>query len=124
MAETLPDFENMTVEKATLRVVKAGDGLSEALSIQPKAYHVGDIVWLAMKGEIIKVEHRAQNDSEGLVRMHTLEALGATEVAEGDVRQFLDAAAERSRKAKEDASSQTNLLDGTESADEEDPEAD
>jgi hypothetical protein len=100
----------MAVRKATLKVSNAGDGLSEALSIEPKAYHIGDEVHLVLKGTITKVEHRREKDEDNdLIRLHNLKALEVAEVSESDIRSFLADAAERAKQARDAAKGQEAL---------------
>lgn len=91
----LPDFEGVPVRKATLRVAKAGDGLSEALSLEPVALHHGDRVRLVIEGVVTKVEHRPNSKVEDgevldLIRMHTIDAVDVALVDEDDVGALLE----------------------------------
>ena len=110
MIETqLPDFEGQAVRKAKLKITKAGDGLSEALSLGPKAWHIGDTVYVVLKTVITDVNHKAEKDGDDRIRIHTAAADEATEVTARDVEGFLTAARERTRKARDDAAGQENL---------------
>lgn len=40
----IPSFDGKEIARTTIKVTKAGDGLSEALKVDPQAFHLGDIV--------------------------------------------------------------------------------
>jgi len=107
----LPDFEGKQVHKAKLKITKTGDGLSHALSLGPKAWRAGDEIYIVLKAEVAKISHDTEKDSDDLVRVHTAEAVEATEVAAQDIDGFLAAARERLALAKDKAAGQTNLLE-------------
>lgn len=96
MPQTLPKkFEGVEVISSSMKITKAGDGLSEALHLAPIAYHHGDEVFVVLKGTIRQVNHRPfDKDDQRLVRQHTLETDAITIVAEDDVQAALNAAAE------------------------------
>jgi hypothetical protein len=110
MSEQLPDFEGRAVTAARLRIIGAGDGLSEALSIQPKPWHMDDEVSLVVRVKVSQVNHRPEKEGdEDLVRFHTAKVVGITEVAAEDVESYLADAKERIRVAKDAAAGQEQL---------------
>lgn len=99
----LPDFEGSAVRRSTVKITKAGDGLSEALKIAPMAYHHGDEVFFVLRGLVTQVNHVPVSPADSdLVRVHTLVTQEITEVAADDVEVFLANANERLRLAREE----------------------
>lgn len=108
-AETLPTFEDEQVLQAQVRIVKAGDGLSEALKIAPKTLHLGDEVFYVLRGVVRQVNHRQKDYDEPLVRVHTVEAEAITEVDPKVANKMLAAAADQLEKARAEAQGQLAL---------------
>jgi len=79
---TLPKFENRDVSAAQVRITGAGDGLSEALEVDPVALHLGDDVTYVLKGTVTQVNHRplSSKHPEIMVRQHTVTASEITEI--------------------------------------------
>jgi hypothetical protein len=107
---TLPAFEGHDARKSQLRITKAGDGLSEALSLGPRHWSLDDEVYLVMRAQVTQINHRVEKDSDDVIRVHTAEALEVTEVNGKDVKAFLEAESERVQKLRDEKSGQTNLL--------------
>jgi hypothetical protein len=108
----LPAFEGNPVASAALRITKTGDGLSEALELGPKLWHLDEEIFLVAKVKVTQVNHRVLKDGEPLSRVHTATMLEATEVNETDIGLFLANARERIREARDEAKGQESLLDG------------
>lgn len=108
----LPEFEGQEVKYAQVRITNAGDGLSEALEINPVALHYDEEVFYVLRGKVSQVNHRAKgSDADGpLIRVHTVKASQITEVSGDIAKKMLAEAAEQLQKAKADASGQL-LLD-------------
>lgn len=51
----LTKFDGLVVEKSTIAITNAGDGLSKALAIDPVEYHTGDKVYVVLECEVAKV---------------------------------------------------------------------
>ncbi len=99
----LPDFEGNPVRRSTVKITRAGDGLSEALKVAPTAYHLGDEVFFVLRGMVTQVNHVPVSPADSdLVRVHTLVTQEITEVAAEDVEAFLANAADRLRRAREE----------------------
>jgi hypothetical protein len=88
---SLPLFEDQPVDRATVRITRAGDGLSEALKIRPKALHIGDECYYLLRGTVTQVTHREKDDE--ITRLHTVEAQQITEVDGKTATKMLAAAA-------------------------------
>lgn len=95
----LSKFEGRDVLQATIKVTNAGDGLSEALAIDPTEMHLGDKVYLVIEAEVSKVNYEELKDTGTLRRVHTLRAGVATIVDEAFAADVL----ERQRVAIEEA---------------------
>jgi hypothetical protein len=74
----LSKFEGRDVLQATIKVTNAGDGLSEALGIEPAEMHLGEKVYLVIEAEVSKVNYEELKDTGTLRRVHTLRAGTAT----------------------------------------------
>ena len=109
MPDNLPAFEGVDVHKAKLRITGAGDGLSEALALQPKAYHAGETMCLVLRAKVSQINHVAEKDSNALIRVHTAVVESITEVEEAAIRDYLDGAAENLRLARDKAKGQEQL---------------
>lgn len=105
---TLPAFEGEEVAKAAVRIVNAGDGLSEALKIAPKALNMHDEVFYVLRGQVSQVNHKTDKD-ELLTRLHTVTAAEITEIDASVAKEMLQAAALEIEKAKADADGQLAL---------------
>lgn len=109
-AAALPDFEGHEVRKALLRITGAGDGLSEALALEPKAYHHGQEVAFVLKGVVDQVNHKpVEKGGEDLARVHTVVAVDVAEVDLSDIKVYLEDQAERTRLARDAAAGQEQL---------------
>lgn len=86
----LPEFEGMTVSKCSVRITKAGDGLSEALDLEPKAMHAGDEAFYVIKVQFTSVNHKADKKSGTLVRVHTAEVEDIVEIDAATAVQMID----------------------------------
>jgi len=116
----LPDFEGEPVFGATVRITRAGDGLSEALRVAPKALHNGEEVHYVLKGVVRQINHRQKDEDSPMVRVHTVEAVDITEVDADLANKILTEAATELAKAKADADGQIPF-DGD---DDDDPDQD
>lgn len=105
----LPTFEEMPVNNATVRITRAGDGLSEALKIEPKALHLGDECYYVLRGTVVQVNH--QEKDEVITRVHTVAADQITEVEPDVANKMLQAAAEDLERRKAEVDGQGRLDD-------------
>lgn len=91
----LHPFEGRDVVQATIKVTRAGDGLSEALSIEPVEMRQGETVYLVIETEVDRVTFEPIKDTDVMRRVHTLRAGTATIVDAG----FAGDVIEQQRKA-------------------------
>jgi hypothetical protein len=102
MTQTLlPAFEDAVVHKSTVRVVKTGDGLSEALDLEPQALHLGDEVCFVIRGKVSQVNHREGTDN-AIVRQHTVECTGIAPIDQGTADEMIANEADRIAKLRDE----------------------
>lgn len=101
---TLPQFDGRDVIKSELAIRKAGDGLSEALQIEPVAFHIGEKVYVVLETEVTAVDHRPIPKAESVLgRKHVLTTETATIVDPALVEEVLEAQRKKIEKARQDA---------------------
>lgn len=112
-SEILPAYEGREVVHASMKITRAGDGLSEALQLAPVALHHGDEVHLVLKGRVIDVQHpllkSTDDDEDRLVRKHVVQTEEITIVDEGDVQAALNQAAEKLATLRDEAAGREPL---------------
>lgn len=99
----LEPFEGTEVIAASIAITKAGDGLSDALSVEPEAFHLGERLYVVLECEVAKVRYSDVKDTGSLRREHTFEARGATLVDATLVADLVQAQREKIQHAKEQA---------------------
>jgi hypothetical protein len=99
----LPNFEGRAVVRSAVKITRAGDGLSEALKLEPTALHHGDEVFFVLRGEVSQVNHRpTSREEDSLVRVHTVEAQEIAMVGQGQVDELLAAERDRVKRLKDE----------------------
>ncbi len=77
----LPPFEGDEVREVSIKITRAGDGLSDALKVAPLALHRGDEVFYLLRGLVSQVNHKeVKPGSDDLVRVHVIVTQDITEV--------------------------------------------
>ena len=97
-------FDDNEVLSTSIKVTRAGDGLSAALAVDPELLHMGDTVHVVLECTVADVTFRPIKDTAGVQRVHTLKAGTATMVrddAEEDIQTLLTDQAERIQLANE-----------------------
>lgn len=108
----LAQFEGVDVIEATIKVVNAGDGLSEALGIDPVEYHQGETVYVLLETTVSRVSYEpVKADSPFLKRVHTLKAGTGTVVDEHFARESIEMQREINQRARDEAAGQGRLDD-------------
>lgn len=64
----LKRFEGRDVLASTIKVTNAGDGLSEALSVDPAEYELHDTVYVVLECEVSRVSYEDMPKVEGASR--------------------------------------------------------
>jgi hypothetical protein len=88
---TLNAYEGFDVVQASIKVTNAGDGLSQAINVDPVEYHVGDVVHVVLETVVSRISYETIKDTEVLKRVHTLRAGSGTIVDESYARGVLAA---------------------------------
>jgi hypothetical protein len=97
----LGNFDGKDVLRTTIAVTNAGDGLSEALKVDPKLMHLDEKVYVVLECEVAKVRFEPIKDTDAVSRVHVLRAGNATLVDSDLVVEQLAEQAERIQRAKE-----------------------
>jgi hypothetical protein len=103
------------VLQSSIKVTNAGDGLSDAMLVDPAEYHLGDSVYVVLECVVARVDYQALTGVDALRRVHTLRAGTATVVSPELVSDVLEAQRVAIEKAK---GIQRLDLDGKEGTDE------
>jgi len=110
MSDDLPEFEGLPVIATAIRVTRAGDGLSEALKLEPKELHHDQEVWLVLHGRVGRVSHDPVPKADGVLqRVHTIVADEAALVEQADVKELLERHREHVQTLKEQAAGVSRL---------------
>lgn len=105
---TLPEFEGADVAKAAVKITNAGDGLSEALKVDPIALHMDDVVYYVLRGTVTQINHKADSEGE-LTRVHTVKADQISPIDADSAKRFLAAYAEETERKKAELEGQMML---------------
>lgn len=97
---TLKPFDDRDVVACSVRIVRAGDGLSEGLDVDPVEFALDDFVHVVLRCQVSRVAYEEIKDTGDLRRVHTLTCTSGTVVDQGDVRKVLDAQRKRIETAK------------------------
>jgi hypothetical protein len=111
MTTDLGEFDGQQVLRTTIAVTNAGDGLSDALKVDPALLHLGDKVYVVLECEVSKIRLDPIKDTDALTRVHTLRAGTATMVDADMVQAQLAEQAERIALAKEAESGVSRMFD-------------
>ena len=76
-------FEDRDVVQASMRITRAGDGLSTALRIALVEYHPGAKVYVLLECEVGRISYEPIKDTDALRRVHTLVA-GVGTIVDGE----------------------------------------
>lgn len=110
----IPPIGGKDIARVTMSLTKAGDGLSEALKIDPIFYELDTEVYVVAKCKVGSYKVKPVKDTSYISLEHVLEAQEAF-IVEGDlVAEIVAAQAERIRLAKEKAAGVTRIPFGDE----------
>lgn len=97
-------FEGKPVTRTAIKLTKAGDGLSEALKIDPQLLHMGDTLYVVVECAVADVNFKPTKDDPDLVtRVHSLVAGTAVIVDPDLVQDMVEAQREKNLRAREAA---------------------
>lgn len=110
----LSDFEGREVVAVGVEMPNASGGLQKALDIDPEELHHGEKghIVLAFTVQKVRFDPMSKNSTDVLRRVHVFHVDEAAFIDSELVSEVLDEQRERIRKAEEEATGQTNLLDG------------
>lgn len=80
----LGEFDGKAVLSTSIAITNAGDGLSQALKIDPREMHLGEEVIVVSRCVVAKVRFDPIKDTDGVQRVHVLRA-GTSTIMEGSV---------------------------------------
>lgn len=82
----LGQFEGATVVRSTIALRNAGDGLSEALQVDPALLHIGDTVYVVMETRVSSIEFpELSPDTPNLVERKAVLRAGTALLADDDL---------------------------------------
>lgn len=99
-SDTLGTFDGRDVLTTSVAITNAGDGLSQALGIDPQVMHIGDSGVIVLEYVVTKIGFTEVKDTDVLNRVHTLRAGTAVIIDRDVVAEALDAQALKIEKAK------------------------
>lgn len=100
----LPSFEGDEVREVSIKITRAGDGLSDALKVAPLALHRGDEVYYLLRGLVSQVTHKeVKPGSDDLVRVHVIVTQDITEVDAALAEPIISRAKEQIRRKLDEA---------------------
>lgn len=112
----LTEFEGADVTGSRIVITKAGDGLSDALKVEPVELHKGEIVHFILRGRVRKIGFPPAHVEKGepsvdCVREHVIDTLDIVLVDEAQVGRALDENRERVKRALESVGGQLKVDD-------------
>lgn len=109
----LTPYKGSDVLRTTIAVRNAGDGLSEAMGIDPQELPIGSKVVLVLECEVKAHDYERIPNTKALVLKQVLKAGTATIIDAEVVQQALATQREKIDQAKAEASGQPRLVDTT-----------
>lgn len=100
MTAPLHRFEGRDVIGTKIKITGAGDGLSQALAIEPQELTIGETVYVVTECVVDKVTFEPVKDTTTLTRVQALKAGTATLVDKDLVHAHLEAQRVRIEEAK------------------------
>lgn len=99
---TLEPFDGMPVVVSTVAITNAGDGLSDALSVRPQEWRIGDDVYLVLHARVAKVDFApATKDTPDLLaRKHVFKAQTIAVTDDAGVKKILRDEERRKQEAR------------------------
>lgn len=112
MPDSLNAFEGKQTVGCAVVIKKAGDGLSDALKVDPVELHVNERVFYVLEGEVDQVAFRRLNPaSNEVTRVHGIATIRITQVDGADVKAYLDDAEQHLRRAMAEISDDQQTID-------------
>lgn len=99
----LSPYQGQEVLKTSVAVRNAGDGLSQALGIDPEELKLRSTVYVVLECEVKRHEHQPIDGTDALELKQILRAGNATMVDGSVVKEMIDQQADRIKRAREAA---------------------
>lgn len=99
MADTLPDYMGHPVHSAAVQIRNTGDGLSQALGIDPEVMELESTVHVVLECVVEKHRYDPIKDTSGYQIVNMLRAERATFIDRQHVEKYLDETEERIAEA-------------------------
>lgn len=98
---SLSPFEGNEVVGTSIKVTKAGDGLSAALKVEPAEYELGEKIFVVLETTVADIHFpKSKDNAEARIRAHTLETGLATVVDGAKVKAVLSAQRKKLEEAE------------------------
>lgn len=97
----LGNFSGRNVIKTAVAITNAGDGLSQAMKIEPELLELGEKRYVVLECEVAKIRFEEVAGTEALARVHVLRAGTATLIDGEVVREAIDVQREKIDRARE-----------------------
>lgn len=111
----LGKYEGRDVVSTGVIIRKTGDGLSEAMKVEPQALSIGDEGYLVMEFVVVDVHHPAEDRKDpgvgGVRRIHVLDAGTATFIDADLVAAVIEEQREKNLRFAAEAAGQHELGD-------------
>lgn len=108
----LQQFEGTDVARSSVKITKAGDGLSDALKVDPIVLHRGDEVYFVLRGKVRYVAFPPEKkDSVTVMRQHVIDTEDIAIVDEAEVAKLLEANRDRVQRGLDSLSGQMKIGD-------------
>lgn len=105
----LGEYRGRDIIRTSLTIRNTGDGLSEAMGIDPQVLEIGDEVYVLLKCEVVDHAHPMIKDTDCLELKQVLRAGTATIVDADFAEDKIDQQAARIQRAKDAASGQGSI---------------
>lgn len=96
----LSPFDDRDVLATAVIIRNTGDGLSKEMKIDPREFHHGERVTIALDCVVDKVRFDEIPDTEGLMRVHVFKAGTGTVIPSSIVKKYLDESERKIERAK------------------------
>jgi hypothetical protein len=115
----LPDFDGMPTVAAGIEVRNISGGLNEAMAIEPRLLHRGDVVYVLAECKVADINHKAVDKDDPASpwrRIAVMSASAATVLDPQDAKPAVDAQRQRILKAKEEAAGIQRIAEADQAA--------
>lgn len=103
---SLGKFEGRDIVATGLIIRKTGDGLNEAMQVEPRMLKTGEHVYVVLECDVVDVHHpvedRKDPETGGVVRVHVLDAGTATFIDADVVTKAIDDQAVKNQRWREE----------------------